>query len=281
LYHVLTSADRYPPNIGSIVPRTMIDAAGGLKNFLTIPLSDELKLHRRVDFERVRKPVDGKRGHKTAKFHTHKDKTRPVVMSESFTGERWRNNCFEVDPSISGHWDQRFIAEINDKDGACWAVPDSYLEGCDGSFAICEGKTGLILEALPDGTKKIQRGLSDDTQTKLLRIQSAFDRAGYTYVIFDQAWSSHPIRVANIRMVLSALRKLPFGPAERLAMERLLVRHDLTVGACAKEFAGRGDCPEEFVCAAMGHGILEIDFERPIDRASRVSKPSPPFWSKP
>lgn len=279
MHHVLTNADRYPPEIGSIVPRAMIDAAGGLKNFFTIPLSDELKLHRRRDFGRVRKVVDGKRGHKTGKFHSLKDPAKPIVMNESFTGERWRNAYFEIDPSISSHWDQRFIVEINDKDGACWAVPDSFLKGADGSFAHCEGKTALIFEFFPDGTKKLKRGLPDETQARLLRIQEAFERAGYTYVVFDQAWSAHPIRVTNIRMVLSAFRKLPFGAAERAAMERLLVRDGLTVGECAAAFAGRGDCAEEWVCAAMGHGVLNIEFERPISRASRVSPPPPPFWS--
>jgi hypothetical protein len=280
LYHVLTNADKYPPDIGSIVPCAMIDAGGGLSNFLTIPLSRELKLHRRRDFERVRKPVDGKRGHKTGKFHTRKDAARPAIMNESFVGERWRNAWFEVDPSIRRHWDQRFIVEINDADGACWAVPDSFLEGADGSFAICEGKTALAWEHFPNGTKRLTRGLPDGTQTALLRIQDAFSRAGYAYVVFDQAWSAHPIRVANIRMVLSATRRLPFGDAERVTTKRLLARADLTVGECAREFAGRGDCAEEWVCAAMGNGVVEIDFDSPIDRASRVSPPSPPFWSK-
>jgi hypothetical protein len=281
LYHVLTNADQYPPNIGSIVPRSMIEAAGGLKNFLTIPLSKELKLHRRKDFARVRKVVDGKRGHKTGKFHTLKDPDKLVVMNECFTGERWRNAWFEVDPSIRRHWDQRFIVEINDAEGACWAVPDSFIEGSDESFCMCEGKTALVWEYLPNGTKRLKRGLPDKKQMALIRIQDAFSRAGYTYEIFDQAWSAHPIRVANIRMVLSATRKLPFGAGERVTMQRLLARGDLTVGECARAFAGRGDCAEEWVCAAMGAGVIEIDFDRPIDRASRVSPPSPPFWSKP
>jgi hypothetical protein len=281
MYHVIKLTDRYPPNIGRVVPRAMIDAAGGLDEFLSIPLSDEVIVHRLRDFGRVRKPVDGKRGHKTGKFHTHKIAGKPVIMNESFVGERWRNAWFEVDPSIRRHWDQRFIVEINDAEGACWAVPDSFIEGADDSFCVCEGKTALVWEYLPNGTKRLKRGLPDKTQTALIRIQDAFSRAGYTYEIFDQAWSAHPIRVANIRMVLSATRKLPFGPGERVAMERLLARGDLTVGECAREFAGRGDCPEEWVCAAMGAGVVEIDFERPIDRASRVSPPSAPFWSKP
>ena len=281
MYNVITNSDRYPPDIGSIVPRAMVDAAGGAKSFLTIPLSSELKLHRRRDFERVRKPVDGKRGFKTGKFHTYKLPGRPVIMSESFVGERWRNAFFEVDPSIRAHWDQRFIVEINDADGAYWGVPDSFCEGADGSFAIVEGKTALVWDYLPNGTKRLKRGLPDKTQTTLLRIQDAFSRAGYIYEVFDQAWSSHPIRVANIRMVRSATKRLPFGAGERIVIERLLSRGDLTVGECAREFAGRGDCPEEWICAAMGKGVLDIDFERPIDRSSRVSLPKPPFWSKP
>jgi hypothetical protein len=281
MYHVIKNSDRYPSDIGSVVPRAMIDAAGGPEEFITIPLSDELKVHRRRDFQRVRKPVDGKRGHKTGKFHTRKDPSRPAVMNESFVGERWRNLFFEVTSSIRRHWDQRFIVEIHDQDGACWAVPDSYLEGADDTFAICEGKTALVWEFLPNGTKRLRRGLPDGTQNRLLRIHDAFSRAGHVYTVFDQTWSAHPIRVANIRMVLSATKKLSFGAAERLAMERLLARGGLTVGECAREFSGRGDCAEEWVCAAMGNGVLEIDFERPIDRASRVSPPSPPFWSEP
>ncbi|MDA9396253.1 hypothetical protein WN73_37685 [Bradyrhizobium sp. CCBAU 45394] len=280
MYHVIDSSDRFPPDIGRIVPRAMIDAAGGMKNFLTIPLSSEVKLHRRRDFERVRKPVDGKRGHKTGKFHTRKDPARRVIMNESFVGERWRNAWFEVDPSIRRHLDQRFIVEVNDAEGGCWAVPDSFLEGIDGTFAICEGKTALVWEHLPNGTKRLKRGLPDKTQNALIRIQDALGRAGVVYEVFDQAWSAHPIHVANIRAVLSATKKLPFGSSERLAMERLLACGDLTVGECAREFAGRSDCPEEWVCAAMGNGVLEIDFERPIDRDSRVSPPKPPFWSK-
>jgi hypothetical protein len=87
------------------------------------------------------------------------------------------------------------------------------------------------------------------------------------------------LRLANIKMILSAVRKLPFGATERIAMERLLVRNDLTVGECAGEFIGRGDCAEEWVCAAMGRGVLEIELDRLIDRDSRVSCPSAPFWS--
>lgn len=280
MYNAINDFDRFPPDIGSVVPRSMIEAAGGLEAFLTIPLSNELKLHRRRDFDRVRKPVDGKRGHKTGKFHTRKDPRRPVIMNESFVGERWRNLYYEIHPSIIRHLDQRFIVEINDRNGACWAVPDSYLEGSDGTFAICEGKTALVFEFLPEGGKKLVRGLTDRVQNQQQRIQDAFRQAGYIYEVFDQAWSAHPIRTANIRKILSATKKLPFGAAERRAMERLLSGDDLTVGNCAREFAGRGDCPEEWICAAMGNGVLEIDFERPIDRTSRVSLPSPPFWSE-
>jgi hypothetical protein len=268
-----------PADIGSIVPRSMIDRAGGLEAFATIALSDELKIHRRRDGGRVRRPVNGKRGHKTSKFHTLKN-SNAVVMNESFIGERWMNAYFEVAPCVRRHRDQRFIVEIHDDAGACWAVPDSFLEGNDGSFAFVEGKTGLTLVTHADGRKELVRGLPDETRQKLLRIQAAFARAGYTYVVFDQAWSSHPIRTTNISMLLGAFRCLPFNTAERTAMGQLLDRNELTVGDCARQFAGR-DCPEAWVCAAMAHGVIEIDLDRPIDRLSRVSRPGPPFWNAP
>lgn len=279
MYHIITDADRYPADIGSIIPRSMINDAGGAKNFITIKLSEEVKLHRRTDFGRVRRPVNGRRGFKTSKFHSLKGDGKPLVMSESWVGERWMNCYFEICPSIDAYWDQRFIVEIHDDVGACWSVPDTFLKGNDGSFAFSEGKTCLVLVVLPDGSRLLEHGLPAKTHAKHFRIQNAFERAGYVYQVFDQAWSAHPIRVANIKMVLSAVRALPFGYAERLTIERLLTRNDLTVGECACEFAGRGDCPEEWVCAAMGRGLLEIDIDRPIDRASRVSRPSAPFWS--
>jgi hypothetical protein len=223
--------------------------------------------------------VNGKRGHKTSKFHTLKN-DHAVVMNESFIGERWRNAFFEIAPCVRRHWDQRWIVEIHDGDGACWGVPDSFLEGNDGSFAWVEGKTALMLVERPDGGKDLVRGLPTETSEKLARIQSAFELAGYSYEVFDQAWSSHPIRIANFKTVLSAFRNLDFGAAEGVAMDRILNRDDLTVGECARAFADR-DCPEEWVCAGMGFGVLEIDLDRPIDRASRVSRPSAPFWKKP
>jgi hypothetical protein len=266
-----------PPDIGTIVPRSMIERAGGEKAFATIKLSDELKVHRRRDFGRVRTPVNGKRGHKTSKFHSLKN-DKAVVMNESFVGERWRNAYFEVAPCVLRHWDQLFIAEIHDDAGACWAVPDSFLEGTDGSYAFVEGKTGLMLVTRADGHKELVRGLPDETRMKLLRLQSAFARAGYKYVVFDQAWSSHPIRIANISMVLGAFRSLAFGTAEKVAVSRLLDRNELTVGDCASVFEEK-NCPEEWVCAAMAHGVIEIDLDRPIDRLSRVSRPGLPFWN--
>lgn len=276
---LLNIGDKHPADIGRIVPRAMIARLGGEKAFATLWLSDELRVHRRRDFGRVRNPVNGRRANKTSKFHTLKN-DKAVVMNESFIGERWRNAYFEIAPCVRRHWDQRWIVEIHDRDGACWSVPDSFLEGSDGSFAWVEGKTALMLEDRPDGSKDLVSGLPEDTSGKQARTQSAFRRAGYNFEVFDQAWSSHPIRVANFKMILSAFRSLDFGEAERVAMDRLLSRDDLTVGECARTFAGRA-CPEEWVCAGMGHGVLEIDLERPIDRASRVSRPSAPFWSKP
>jgi hypothetical protein len=49
-----------------------------------------------------------------------------------------------------------------------------------------------------DGSKKLVRGLPEETHAKVRRIQEAFDRAGYRYEVFDQAWSAHPIRVPAV-----------------------------------------------------------------------------------
>lgn len=277
---IFTGADD-KADIGPIVPRSFIAKAGGTDNIRTIKLSDELRLHQRRDFGRWRDPVNGKRPFKTVLFPKMKRKTSrsDFTHCESARGERAMYAYFDIDPPITDYWEQRFLVELRDNAGAAWAVPDAFAAGNDKSFAFIEGKVAAQLVVGTDGRTDIVRGLSSETEAKLARLQGAFSKAGYHYVVFDERWAYHPIRAENINLILEAARDLDYVPLISEVLEPLLDKPDLTVGECAKAFPGR-DCPEELVALAMAHGVLEIDIEVPFARNSAVKRPGKPFWSQ-
>ncbi|MFK4522952.1 hypothetical protein ABIF90_000933 [Bradyrhizobium japonicum] len=154
----------------------------------------------------------------------------------------------------------------------------AFAIGFDGSSAWVEGKVDGRLVIASDGRTSIEHGLTNKLTAKLSRIQSAFEEAGYTYVVFNESWAKHPIIAENVDMIVHAARDLVLDPFVPFALTQLLDRPNLTLGDCAKPFADRA-CPEEWVVLAMAKGIVSIDLSTPIGRDSKVSRPGRPFWA--
>ncbi|MBR0728595.1 hypothetical protein JQ582_04715 [Bradyrhizobium japonicum] len=263
-------------DVGPVVPKHYVIEAGGIANVRTTVLSPKLRIHQRKDFGRWRDPVNGARPQQTVLYPRLKG-PREFAQAES-RGERPMYAYFDIEPSIKNYWEQRFIVEIHDEEGDAWAIPDCFAIGFDESSAWIEGKVDGRLVVASDGRTSIERGLTEKLTAKLSRIQSAFEEAGYTYVVFNESWAKHPIIAANVDMIVHAARDLVLDPFVPFALGQLLDRPDLTLGDCAMPFADRA-CPEEWVILAMAKGIVSIDLTAPIGRGSKVSRPERPFWA--
>jgi hypothetical protein len=68
--------------------------------------------------------------------------------------------------------------------------------------APCTFQCSQIARPRRQGWCGYRRGLPSETEDKLARIQTAFDRAGYSYEVFDERWAYHPIRAANIDLIV-------------------------------------------------------------------------------
>jgi hypothetical protein len=265
-------------DVGPIVPKHFIHKAGGLGNLRTTVLSPNLRVHQRKDFGRWRDPVNGARPQQTVLYPSMK-RPKDFVHAESRRGERSMYAYFDIDPTIRNYWEQRFIVEIHDEEGDAWCIPDCYAAGIDKSYAWVDGKVGAQLSVASEGRLDIEAGLPEKTQVKLARIQSAFEEAGYNYVVFNECWSYHPIVSANVDLIVHTARDLVLDPFVPHALRRLLDQPNLTIRDCAKPFADRA-CPEEWVVLGMAKGIVDIDLTTPIGRSSRVRRPGQPFWAK-
>jgi hypothetical protein len=265
-------------DVGPIVPKHYVTKAGGLRKIRTTVLSTTLRIHQREDFGLWRKPVNGARPQRTVLYPRMKGR-REFVQCESRRGERSMFAYFDIAPAIRDYWEQRFIIEIRDEEGDAWAIPDCFAVGTDESSAFIEGKVGAQLTVDPHGRTDIEPGLPEKTRATLIRIQRAFEEADYTYVVFDERWSYHPIISANIDLIAQAARDLVLDPFVPFALKQLLDKPNLTVRDCAKPFADRS-CPEEWVMLGMAKGIIDIDLREPLGRNSLVSRPGNPFWVK-
>jgi hypothetical protein len=263
-----------PADIGHQIPKPLIAEAGGAKNFITFDLGPGLKVHRRCDDQRVRSPVNGRRGFETQKFWSIK--AERFVHSEG-RGELPLYHLAEVHSPILTYRDQHDIIEIEDDDGRCWAIPDIFAlvrYSCEPVWI--EGKGNRILVRGQNCLPGFIPGLRQSVRTKLRRIQRAFRVAGLTYVVANQDWcASQP--VSEVASLAFWNRKKTPSESECSALLELLSRGDSTVAECAIVFSDR-DCPSEWVCAAMARGLIEIDLRKPFSLSSAVSLPPNPFW---
>lgn len=264
-----------PAEIGRQVSRKVVQDAGGVGNLRTFHLGPGLKVHRRCDDDRIRRPVNGRRGFKTFKFWS--SKCGRDVHSES-EGEYSHHSLIEIHPAIRTYRDQCDIVEIEDELGRSWSVPDTFVHLRDDTPVWLEGKYSRILKRDPDGLAQIAVGPSDKVKAKLKRIGRAFRRAGFGYVVVDQSWTNHPIVAANVRLCLASRSNDP-DDRERAALSEIVSSGFTTVERCARAFAGR-DCPEEWVCASMARGLIEIQLDAWFSRRSVVWPPSEPFWCR-
>jgi hypothetical protein len=273
---MLTIADfpHRPADIGRQIPRPLIENAGGSKNFRTFDLGTGLKVHRRCDDQRVRSPVNGRRGFETQKFWSIK--TDRFVHSEG-RGELPLYHVIEVHSPILTYRDQHDIVEIEDDEGKCWAIPDIFaVLRCSCEPVWIEGKGNRIPVRGQNGIPGFKPGLRPSVKTKLQRIQRAFKVAGLSYVVVNQDWCASPTVMEVASLAFWNRKKNP-NESERSAVLELLSKGDSSVGACARVFYER-DCPSEWVCAAMARGLIEIDLRKPFSLGSTVSLPPAPFW---
>lgn len=146
-----------PADIGHQIPKKLIANAGGTKNFRTFELSPNLKVHRRCDDQRVRSPVNGRRGFETQKFWS--TKAERFVHSEG-KGELPLYHLIEVHSPLLTYRDQYDIVEIEDDEGRCWAIPDIYgLLRFSNEPVWIEGKGNRILVRGPHCFPTFIRGL--------------------------------------------------------------------------------------------------------------------------
>jgi hypothetical protein len=261
-------------DIGPQVPKHLIADAGGSEKFRTFELGPGLKLHRRCDDQRVRSPVNGRRGFETQKFWS--TKAERFIHSEG-KGEFPLFQLVEVHSPLLTYRDQYDIVEIEDDRGRCWAIPDIFgvrRFSCEPVWI--EGKGNRILVRGPNRLPTFIRGLRDPVRRKLRRIQRAFEMAGLTYVVANQDWCARPPVSEVASLAFWHRKKIP-SKSECSALLELLNGGQRTVAECASVFSDR-DCPSEWVCAAMARGHIEIDIRKPFSLNSTVSLPPAPFW---
>jgi hypothetical protein len=263
-----------PSDIGPGIPRHVVEEAGGADKLATFRLGPDLKVHRRRDDIRVRRPVNGRRGFVTIRYTSTKNSGKDV-HSES-TGELPLHCMLEVDPAIKAYRDQHDLVEFEDEDGRHWACPDAFAVLSDGTPLWIEGKYGATAVRDAQNFPRLVAGIHPDLKRKLGRIQRAFASAGFTYVVVNQSWCRQPTIVRNVNLAFWARHNLP-DHAERHRLAELLADGPTTVSECRRAFPDRV-CPEEWVCAAMAHGLIEIDIRAPFGRDSAVTLPSEPFW---
>jgi hypothetical protein len=263
-----------PSDIGGVIPSHVIEAAGGADGLATFRLGPGLKVHRRRDDIRVRRPVNGRRGFVTLRYASTKNHGKDV-HSES-TGEFPMFAMLEIHPSIVAYRDQPDLVEFEDEDGRHWATPDAFAVLLDGTPVWIEGKYATAAVRDPRGFPQLVVGIHRDLKRKLGRIQRAFAAAGFAYVVVNQSWCRQPTIARNVNLAFWSRHNSP-DLAERDRLAELLAGGPTTVAECRRAFPDRV-CPEEWVCAAMARGLIEIDVRKPFGGDSVVTVPGEPFW---
>lgn len=254
----------------------MISSVGGADNVQTIPLSDNVLIHRRRDGQRWRNPVNGKRGFKTSSFLSSKVAGRRIQIESD--GEQGMFTLAEVYPPILAYREQNDLVEIQDDEGVAWSVTDCFAELNCGNFAWLEGKYAAELIYPDEGPPDLEFGLDPETARRAARLERALSAAGYSYVLINELWCRHPFTLQNVKFAF-AVRDIKLTTEEKDAIVRFVRGHDeVTIGDCANELFAALDCPTEKVFAAVAQGLVEIDFDEPFSLANALMMPRKAFW---
>ena len=260
-------------NLSPLIPGAMIERAGGLDAIETIHLSKNARIHRQSSGARWRNPVNGRRNVMTSRFASAKNNGRRIQCDSS--GEKALYRFVEIYPPIRRYSEQIHIIEIDDEQGTLWAIPEAFVELTDGTFAWIEGKYAAAL-ATRGGINCIDPILSGKVGDRLARIERTLSASGYRYFVVNEFWARHPILAANVDMIFAHQVRTP-TQREADDLSRLVRRGETTVNDCLRAFPGR-DYPEEYLCAAMARGLIEIDIRIPFGPRSPVFHPRPLFW---
>ena len=212
-----------PPDIGSLIPKRLIEEAGGLENFRTCECGGGLKVHRRIDDERVRRPVNGRRGFETVRLTSTKNDARDVHCESK--GEFPLYCLLEMHASIELYRDQLDVVEIYDEVGRTWACPDAFavLRRYQQPIWI-EGKYATRLVRGPNNRKEVEHGIDPKLESKLARLQRAFSRVGLSYVALNQSFCRSKTVADNVKSGLLATRKSSYAQRDRGAQGIARVR---------------------------------------------------------
>jgi hypothetical protein len=265
-----------PPDIGSLIPKRLIEEAGGLKNFRTCKCGDGLKVHRRIDDERVRRPVNGRRGFVTFRFTSTKNDARDIHCESK--GEFPLDCVLEMHASIELYRDQLDLVEIHDELGRTWACPDAFAILRREQQAIwIEGKYATQLVRGPNNRKKVEHGINPKLKSKLARLQRAFSRAGLSYVVLNQSFCRSKTVADNVNRAFWQRGKVPTSD-EIAHLTELLASGPLPVRDCLAAFSGRA-FPADWLFAAIARGFAEYDLRKSYSLDSKVELPTGrPFW---
>ncbi|WP_262048117.1 hypothetical protein [Bradyrhizobium sp. Bra78] len=265
-----------PPDIGSLIPKRLIEEAGGLKNFRTCECGNGLKVHRRIDDERVRRPVNGRRGFETVRFTSTKNAARDIHCESK--GEFPLFCVLEIHASIELYRDQLDVVEIHDELGGTWACPDAFalLRPTQEPIWI-EGKYATHLLRGPNNLKKLEHGISANLKGKLSRLHRAFMRAGLSYVALNQSFCRSKTVADNVNRAFWQRGKLP-TPDEIARLTELLASGPLPFRDCLTAFSDRA-FPADWLFGAIARGHAEYHLRNPFSLESKVELPTGrPFW---
>ncbi|QDP26161.1 hypothetical protein [Bradyrhizobium cosmicum] len=265
-----------PPDVGSLIPKRLIEEAGGLENFRTCACGEGLKIHRRIDDERVRRPVNGRRGFETVRLTSTKNDARDIHCESK--GEFPLYCLLEMHASIELYRDQLDVVEIHDELGRTWACPDAFaILGRDQQPIWIEGKYATRLVRGPNNRKEVKHGINPKVESKLARLQRAFSRVGLSYVALNQSFCRSKTVADNVNRAFWQRGKVP-TPNEIAHLKELLASGPLPVGDCLAAFSERA-FPTDWLFAAIARGYAEYDLRNPYSLDSKVELPTGrPFW---
>jgi hypothetical protein len=259
--------------LSPLIPKAMIERVGGLDAIETIDLSKNARIHRQKSGARWRNPVNGRRNVMTTRFSSAKNAGRRIQCDSG--GEKGLYQFCEIYPPIEGYSEQVHIVEIDDDEGTLWAIPDAFAELTDGPVGWIEGKYAATLTT-NDGINCIVPSIGEKVGDRLARIKRGLSDAGYSYYVVNEFWTRHPILASNVDMIFAHRVRVP-TEKEKKELSRRVSRGETTVHDCLRAFPER-EYPEEYLCAAMARGLIEIDIRIPFGPQSPVFLPRPFFW---